>query len=180
MCILNKLLLVTVVFTFIISGCKIGPKVIYSDVTLEYDREEGGELTRYKNGEPYTGTQTFRYRKTDKVYYTNTFEEGLLTQTKGFTEDNSIEWNIKFEYVDKKKARTMRFYPDGSIKEDRITASGTESGVGTTKMWHENGQLQFEMGTDENNQYHGLMTKWDEEGSVIEQENYEHGARVDI
>lgn len=72
------------------------------------------------------------------------------------------------------------YYANGNRQMEWLLGGITENGMGFTREWHPNGQLKFEMGWDENREYHGLMTKWDEEGNILDQENYSHGKKVEV
>lgn len=177
---LHNTLLLCFFAAFILSGCYVGEEARYSDIDLEVDKV-GDQLVYYKSGESYTGKQTYRYSKTDNLFSEAEFENGLRTKTIGYERDGSgIRWHHEYEYIDGELAKTVTFFPDGQKNMEVIYANTTDDGIGITRYWHPNGQLNFEMSWIEDHKYHGLMTKWDEEGNILEQENYENGEPVDL
>ncbi|MEX0608083.1 MAG: hypothetical protein WD016_04145 [Balneolaceae bacterium] len=174
---MNKLLsLLFIVLMF--TGCYVGDKHLYPDVLLTTAPNEEDKLQYLKSGEPFTGTQTYRYTKTDSLYSVTTFQEGFRSQSTGYSQDNgSVLWRIAF--IGSEISKREEYYADGTKKMEWLLAGpGVEESY--TKYWHENGQLSFEMFWNEQNQYHGVMTKWDEEGNILEQESYENGLQVSL
>ena len=51
--------------------------------------------------------------------------------------------------------------------------------LGYNKQWYSNGGLKFEAYFKGNIEYEGLMTLYDENGEILEQERYEEGELVE-
>lgn len=181
--IFNKILTIACIAFVTMPGCTSEEEptgALYSNVDLEMKLPDGGAHFRLLDGEPFTGEQIFRYVKNDSLFVVNKFNEGLRQQTIAYNEDGSIKGTYKYKYKNGHFVGGTEYYSDGSKKLDWLQGGASEDGLGFTKEWHPNGQLKFEMQWDENNQYHGLMTKWDEQGNIIAQEKYEHGKQVAI
>ncbi|MEX1010846.1 MAG: hypothetical protein WDZ29_02165 [Balneolaceae bacterium] len=59
------------------------------------------------------------------------------------------------------------WYENGQIQEEFFPFH--------VRQWFENGQMKAEVGMDEDQEYHGAMRVWDQEGNLIAHEVYEHG-----
>ena len=176
----NKILTIACVVFVTVPGCTSEEEptgFLYSNVELEM-APESGALVRYLEGEPFTGEQIYRFSKNDSIYIINSFQDGFLTGSVAFKKDGSVRAKYEYKFNNGNHVGLTEYYSDGSKKSDWLQGGASEDGLGFTKEWHPNGQLKFEMQWDENNQYHGLMTKWDDKGNIIAREKYEHGQLV--
>ena len=156
---------------------------LYSNVDLYIDRDRADELgiekrgvgIRFdKSGTPFTGTQEFRYVKNDSLFSETIYVDGLLKSTTAYHKDGSLMGKHEFGYIGEEFKTTKRYNEDGLLVEEWLTPT-TEDSLGSIKQWHTNGQLKFEMTFKKGMNYHGLMTMYNEQGEVIEQERYEDG-----
>lgn len=68
------------------------------------------------------------------------------------------------------------YYPDGQIQLEMRFRGGKL--IGTSRSWHENGQLATRGSFDDNDQAHGLAEWWDQKGNLIKSESFVHGTGV--
>lgn len=130
-------------------------------------------------GKPFTGTQSTFYRKNDQLYSQSVFEDGLNTSLILYNKDGSQRARVEHEYLESEMVWNKRYNEDDLLVMESKSYRVTDDGFGFVKRWHDNGQIQFEMKTDENGNYQGLMTLYDEEGNVLKQENYKDGVLVE-
>ncbi|HET8865051.1 MAG TPA: M56 family metallopeptidase [Gracilimonas sp.] len=160
---------------------------LYSTVDLYFDNDRAEELGLLKDGPmikfdksgtPFTGTQQYRYVVNDSLFSETIYVDGITTSTTAYHKDGSLMGKYEFGYVEDKFWATKHYNEDGLLIEEWQTPESEDS-LGYIKQWHQNGQLKFEMTYKKGMKYHGLMTLYDEEGEIIEQERYEDGKLVE-
>jgi antitoxin component YwqK of YwqJK toxin-antitoxin module len=128
-----------------------------------------------KNGEPYTGTQTYYYEDEDaqgKPFLIRTFDNGLLQHEEAFHKNGEKVGQTEYEYQDAQIVKVTSYFPDGNKRSETIRPSSANNSLGMVKEWFENGQLKFEVNIDQDNKYAGRMTLYDEEGNIVKQQEY--------
>lgn len=159
--------------------------VLYTDVKLYLpnpveDLVKGQSLRMNDwTGKPFTGTTSSFYRKNDQLYSESVYENGLNTSVKMYNNDGSQRTRVEHDYSEAEMVWNRHYNEDDLLIMESKSYKISEDGFGFVKRWHDNGQLQFEMKTDENGKYQGLMTLYDEEGNVLEQENYKDGVLIE-
>ncbi len=159
----------------------------YSDVELHYDANRSKELGMpvtlgaqfTSSGELFTGTQRVYYKENDSLHMELYFEDGLNVGSV-HERDGDIYRQVHGTYRDKRHFEEM--YVNDVLVHKDIPPGKNEDGLGQVRMWHENGQLAFESfytGYTGNIVKQGLMTEYDEEGNIIQQERYEDGELVE-
>jgi len=160
---------------------------LYSNVDLYIDPDRADELGIEKRGtgimfdetgNPFTGTQQVRHVSNDSLYSETVYMDGVLKSNTVYNEDGTLMGKYEFDYIGEKFLTTKRFNKDGLLIEEWISPTADDT-LGSIKQWHSNGQLKFEMTFKENLIYHGLMTRYNENGDVIKQEKYENGELVE-
>jgi len=162
-------------------------ETIYSNVDLYVNPEKSKKLKgnregiglRFKeNGDPFTGTQELRFVENDNLFSKMVYEEGVLKSTTAYHKDGSLKSKYEYDFIDDQFKTIKQFNEDSILVEEWI--SPTENNpLGTIKQWHENGQIKFKAYFSGNIQYQGLMTLYDEQGNILEQERYEDGELIE-
>ncbi|MBD3617401.1 MAG: hypothetical protein HUJ22_12605 [Gracilimonas sp.] len=135
-----------------------------------------------EKGERYTGTQKTISKETGEIIKENIYENGLLIKLKYHSGEDSNISHSEYEYKDSTgiKLASRTYYKNGQIMMEGIYPVVSNDFIGTGRHWHPNGVLQFEMSyKNEFINYHGIMTTYDEEGNIIEQERYEDGELIE-
>lgn len=135
-----------------------------------------------EKGERYTGTQKIISKETGEVIGENIYENGLLIKLKYHHGEDSDISHSEHEYKDSTgiELATRTYYKNDQIMMEGIYPVVSNDFIGTSKFWHPNGELEFEMSyKNEFINYHGLMTTYNEEGDIIEQERYEDGELIE-
>ncbi|PKD42406.1 toxin-antitoxin system YwqK family antitoxin [Rhodohalobacter barkolensis] len=140
--------------------------------------ERGTGIMFDKSGTPFTGTQKMRYVKNDSLFSETVYDDGVLKSTTAYHEDGSLMGRHEYDYVGDGFATIKEYNENGLLVEEWLSPT-TEDGLGSIKQWHPNGQLKFEMTHKKGMEYHGLMTKYNDDGEIIEQERYEDGELVE-
>lgn len=75
---------------------------------------------------------------------------------------------------------SMKTYLSGRLMATFIYPTPAREYQGILKYWHREGGLQYEAHflSDPRN-FHGLVTEYDQEGRVIEQERYQEGTLLE-
>lgn len=151
---------------------------VYADVDLVQKTPSDLQFYTLKD-ELYTGELTLYVQENDQLYSKYTFENGILIG--GIIFDETGNQSSRFQSDFENGVRVgFRNYD----AHDQILlgwARTTEPGDSLTLMreWYPNGQLKFEMtsysGEERPMIYEGLMTLYDEQGNVLQQELYENG-----
>lgn len=151
----------------------------------------------------FTGTQRFSLENSDVVAFENIYEKGLRTGYRFYDEKGALvqrgetiyeEGNRVFgasydkngneihrieQSFDGDARLSMRMYSYGNMTLEMIYPSTENSNIGTYKTFHENGALKFEMPATNSNEYNGLMTLYNEQGEILEQELYKNNELVE-
>lgn len=171
--------------------------VLYSNVELFMNPERSDELNikrrgigiRYdSDGNPFTGTLETRYTKNDQLLTNTVFSDGVIKSSEFYNpKTGELVEKSEFGYIGEQFKRT-RVYSSNEILIEEW--SDFQSGkLGYHKKWYENGQLEYEAYfsgpiKDETLKatkipYQGLMTLYDEQGNILEQERYEDGELIE-
>lgn len=160
--------------------------VLYSTVDLyvnppksrALDIERRGMGIRYDSeGNPFTGIQQYRYVKNDSLFNEVVYENGIMKSSVGYDKKGNTLDQFEYGYIGDQYKMVKQIKPNGLVVEKWKDAKPDE--LGYHKQWHPNGQLKYEAYFEGNIEYEGLMTLYDEEGEVIEQERYEDGELVE-
>lgn len=160
--------------------------VLYSTVDLnmnpprseELNIEKRGMGIRYDSeGNPFTGTQQFRYVENDSLFNEVVYENGLMKSSVGYGKSGNALDRFEYGYIGDQYKMVNHIKPNGFIAEEWEDAKPGE--LGYHKQWHPNGQLKYEAYFEGNIEYEGLMTLYNEEGEIIEQQRYEDGELVE-
>ncbi|NGP77617.1 hypothetical protein G3570_13290 [Balneolaceae bacterium YR4-1] len=160
---------------------------LYTNVNLYVNPQRSDELNieqrgmgiRYDSaGNPFTGTQQFRDVNNDQLLSESEYVDGILKSTTAYHDDGSLKLKYEYGYVGQKFKTTKHYNEDGLMIEEWVNPTSTDS-LGYIKQWHPNGQLKYEAYYIENLQYQGLMTLYDKQGNIIEQERYENGELIE-
>ncbi|WP_421773078.1 M56 family metallopeptidase [Gracilimonas sp.] len=170
---------------------------LYSNVDLYMNPERSKELNikrrgigiRYdSDGNPFTGTLETRYTKNDQLLTNTVFSDGVIKSSEFYNpKTGELVEKSEFGYIGEQFKRIRVYSSDEILIEEW---SDFQSGkLGYHKKWHENGQLEYEAYfsgpiKDETLKatkipYQGLMTLYDEQGIIIEQERYEDGELIE-
>lgn len=138
---------------------------------LEYYTRDGGLVN--------DTLRTYR-KKDDKLLHETVYEEGLFVSSTRFDSTGAQKTRTEFTY-DQGFSSGYRLYDENNtlIKESMGSILVPGRGDGSMKEWYPNGQLKFEMATDSNRQYQGMMTMYAENGDVLQQELYKDGELVE-
>ena len=186
----RKIVLLPVIIVLTVMYCtnpKVGDDHLYESVDLYLDRDRAIELGIERRGIgirfdkstdlPFTGTQQLRYINNDNLYAESVYEDGVLKSSTRFDSDGNLESRFEYGYIDDKYSITRQFNENGILIFENV-APDSDKSLGKIKEWHPMGQIKFEMTYKFGGLYHGLMTLYDEEGEIVEQELYEDGELV--
>lgn len=137
----------------------------------------GAQFT--SSGELFTGTQKIYYTKNDSLYMTLYYEDGIETGSL-MTMNGDVILQKKGWYQNAPYLKES--YNNGVLVWKHVPPAENEDGLGYVRMWHQNGELAFEVlytGDPMDKVRQGLMTEYDEEGNIIKQERYEDGELVE-
>ena len=160
---------------------------LYSNVKLHIDYDLNKEMTGKnplprthfdESGNPFTGVQEMRFVKNDSLFSKSVYKEGIIQSTTAYFENGSLMGKSEFGYIGDQFKTTRQYNKDGILIEEWIYPSEGNP-AGTIREWHPNGQLKYEAFFTGNLQFEGLMTLYDEQGNIIEQERYEGGELID-
>lgn len=160
------------------------PNETYSDIELHFDAERSQELGIpptvgahfTSSGELFTGTQKIYYTENDSLYMEMYFEDGINTGSR-MTMNGDVIRQVRGVYRDSPYAKEM--YRNGSLTYKDIPPTESEDEMGYVRMWHDNGQLSFEVSYTGDKVRQGLMTEYDEDGNITKQERYKDGELVE-
>lgn len=155
---------------------------LISDKDLTVKTENGITKAYAPDKVLFTGTQKLFYEENGdkgKLRAEKTYQEGLLMQSITYDRQGKVSKRLKNHYKEDELAKSIYFYPGGNKKSELVYGSSDGERTGSVKEWHQNGQFKFKMSLDSQNQYHGEMVLYDEEGNVVREEIYKAGERVD-
>lgn len=161
----------------------------YPDIDLTVSQTEiqsdvlGGTVLRYKapDSSYFTGTQNYYNKKTDQKVSSFIFENGFKTASISYNENGEETLEHSFEYAGSTNSMVaMRMFNDDGEQVEEWLAPGYDGNtLGSIKEWHPNGSLKFEVKWKEDLKYQGIMTLYDEEGIILEQERYQDGELIE-
>jgi antitoxin component YwqK of YwqJK toxin-antitoxin module len=106
------------------------------------------------------------------------YEEGVLKSTTAYHKDGSLKSKYEYDFIGGQFRTIKQFNEDSMLVEEWISPTDNKP-LGTIKQWHENGQLKYEAYFTGNIKFQGLMTLYDEQGNILEQERYEDGEIIE-
>lgn len=141
---------------------------------------ELGYETEVESGLPITITYYDTARTEGGKYSVvkNEYEGELLATRIFIKEDGTIHGKTTYEYDENGESVSMRGYISEQIIVEFVDQTISESGWNTTRYWHQNGSPKFEL-TSDSLGYQGLMTLYDEQGDVLQQERYKDGELIE-
>ncbi|RNC83102.1 MAG: hypothetical protein ED557_10335 [Balneola sp.] len=165
---------------------------LYTDVKVTVDLASediensipSSPIHKDKNGRPFTGTSSMYYKKNDQLYSTATYVNGIQTGWITFDENGNERYRVKKEY-DEAKWLSTKHFSRGKLKAEWLYRSVTDSEYDIHREYYPDGILKFEMSFTSGSEnkppliYQGLMTLYDEQGNVLEQELYKDGELVE-
>ncbi len=165
---------------------------LYSDVRVFFDPGSldvensipKSPIYKDKHGKPYTGTSNMYYRKNNQLYSTTTYVNGIRTKWVIFDKNGEETYKTDKGY-DGNKWVSTKAYSKGNLTQEWLSSSITDSEYDIHREYHSNGSLKFEMtfSSDLANKkpivYQGLMTLYDEQGNIVQQELYKDGKLVE-
>lgn len=114
-----------------------------------------------------------------KKYHVVNLNKGFIDGDYEFHFDDRLEYKATYE-GGRKHGKTFSYYKNGKTKTE-VTFKRqeyTQSLILHSISYHEDGQLDEEFQYDDNGKRHGKMTQYDENGSIIKQQEYEYGRLV--
>jgi len=162
------------------------PQTTYQEPELHYDGNRSKELGIPLNlgaqfnssGELFTGTQKVYYVENDSLWQEHFYEDGIITGSVIYTDGDSIR-QVHGIFEDRLEMG-KEMYINGMLKYMDVRPHESKDGLGHLRMWHRsNGELAFEAFYKGDKEYQGLMTEYDEDGSIIMQERYEAGELIE-
>lgn len=154
----------------------------YNNVDLHYDADRSEELGVYfgaqytSDGELFTGTQRVYHKENDHLHIELHYKDGINIGSV-MTRDGDIYRQVHGIYLDKPHFKEM--YVNDILVHQDVPPTESEDGMGHIRMWHENGELAFEVSYTGDTVYRGLMTEYDEDGNITMQERHEDGEVVE-
>ena len=158
-----------------------------ADVELVYpdplDTQESELLYRSTDGELYSGVVTYLEQETNQLHSRQFFENGLMVSSIDYDEDGNQFVRLEYIFDNGIQAGFRQFGPDDLIIREWVGTPEPDDSLTMIREWHPNGQLKFEMLASEGEKhtllYQGLMTLYDEQGNILEQELYKDGELIE-
>jgi hypothetical protein len=163
-----------------------GNDELYTNVDLylnpprseELNIEKRGMGIRYdSDGNPFTGTQEFRFVKNDSLFNEIIYENGIMKSSVAYDNEGNALDRFEYGYIGDQFKMVKHIKPNGMVVEEWRNVTPGE--LGYHKKLHSNGQLKYEAYFEENIEYEGLMTLYNETGEVIERGRYEDGELIE-
>lgn len=165
------------------------PDTLYEDVKLHHEALPADFNRTYKRrpildmtNTPFTGTQSMFFKIDDRLHSTQTYEVGYLTERIYFDKAGSQIIRYVFEYQDGFQTSFQQYDQDNNIVQQAkstVFNDGNKILFTRSKQWYPNGQLRFDFSFVQTSErpavYDGLMSHYDEQGLVLEQELYKDG-----
>jgi antitoxin component YwqK of YwqJK toxin-antitoxin module len=148
--------------------------------TVKVDDNYAFTIMKTEEGEPFTGSNKLFDPKTGVLKKEAIFDNGLPTSVKSYNGVGQVSFRTVFEYSEGIPVK-QRYYMLGQLFSEYIYPTHERDYQGVQRYWHtEEGVLQYEAHflMDPDN-FHGMVTAFDTQGSIIEQERYENGALVE-
>jgi antitoxin component YwqK of YwqJK toxin-antitoxin module len=133
-----------------------------------------------EEGEPFSGTQRLLNLENNSLKIKTEVDEGVIKSRTVFHDTGEVHNRIEYEY----RGDTLVYSKsiiNGKFFQENFYPSISESGMLVTKTYFPNGQIQHEsqqLFVDETGSYQGLMTLYDEEGNILEQDLYDNGKLI--
>lgn len=187
---LTALLLVTLLFC----DKQSNPDELYTDIQLQLesphyrqtllDRNFDDSRVFDMNGKLFTGTQNYYFKSDDKLFTSVRFKEGLRIREQTFKRTGEEWYRVEIDYdFESGEQVSIHAYDEGALTMESINSSPDHNGLDLYREWYPNGQLKFEMTSysEENKPvvYQGMMTRYDPQGNILEQELYKGGELVE-
>ncbi len=135
------------------------------------------------NGELYTGELNLYSPEDNQLYRKQFFEDGLIVGTIEFDEDGNQFYRVENVFENGLQAGFRQFGPDNQIVREWVGTPEPDDSLTVFREWHPNGQLKFEMFSSSGERralvYEKIMTLYDEQGNILEQEMYEDGKLIE-
>jgi antitoxin component YwqK of YwqJK toxin-antitoxin module len=148
--------------------------------TVAVDDNYAFTIMKTEEGEPFTGSNKLFDPKTGILKKEAIYDNGLPTSIKTYNGVGQVSFRTVFEYSEGIPVK-QRYYMLGQLFSEYIYPTPERDYQGVQRYWHtEEGVLQYEAHflMDPDN-FHGMVTAFDTQGSIIEQERYENGALVE-
>jgi hypothetical protein len=142
------------------------------------DNSRGFDIRFDSDGNPFTGTQEIRFAETGKLRFKQIYNDGHIVESIQYNVQEDIMVVNKYEY-EGARVNVREMYDENNRLMSQWMSLDSEDSLQTGKYWHPNGQLRFEFSFKDEMIYHGLMTLYDENGEILEQELYEDGELVE-
>ncbi len=160
---------------------------LYADVSLGYKlptENKAGDLHYYTlDGQLFTGEATYYKRENDQLYSKQLFEDGLMVGAIQYDKEGNQAYRVEHVFVDGVRAGFRHYGANDQILRDWVGTPKPGDSLTVMREWHPNGQLKFEMTSyseeDRPMVYEGLMTLYDEQGNILQQELYEDGELIE-
>lgn len=136
------------------------------------------------NGELFTGTANSFFKSDDKLLTSITYKEGLRVKEQTFKRTGEEWYRVEIDYDFKSGEQiSIHAYDEGVLTMQIFTSSPEHDGLDLYREWHPNGQLKFEMTSYSEDKrpiiYEGMMTRYNQQGDIIEQELYKDGNLIE-
>lgn len=144
----------------------------------EFFNKNTGELAWIEQFENGLNTTSF-YISNDLITssgaseFHHTYKNDEQVEMVAYNKDKAVVY--KWEISD---SVTRHYGPNEQLTFDSHSKIIDGKRVHSLREWHPNGQLKFEM-TSDSLGYQGLMTLYDEQGEVLQQERYEDGELIE-
>lgn len=185
--------LLVIVLVFCDQSSSMIPDELYTDVKLNYKTLPTDYRKTYKrdpilhqNQVPFTGTQNMYYRADDRLHSSSTYKEGYLSERLYFDKDGSQAMRYVYKFEDGYQILFQRYDKNDSLLAEAKRTKIEENEyllLSNEKEWYNNGQLRYEssyyMSSERPAIYHGLMSLYDEQGTILQQELYKDGELIE-
>jgi antitoxin component YwqK of YwqJK toxin-antitoxin module len=181
------------------------PEFLYDEHGTEFDDTRRNIPVYDGNGVLFNGTRRLLEKGTDKLLAETVFEGGILLSVQFYDQRISqniqrqvvhregsdkliaenYDWNNelmgKHEYIFNNDTVVIsrRYLNNDVLADEWIDQEASDDGLGHIREWHPNGQLKYEVAFKDSLRYHGLMSLYDEQGNIMEQERYENGELIE-
>lgn len=172
------------------------PPTTYKDVELKsegvtglyHPLDERTGLLIGPNGEPYTGEQNTYHVETDLVISKETIINGKVTRREFPSYDSTGAYQYKSVVIpslDENGNKVTTYYSDRTTDSLILNFETiVESELQTHNFYYPDGQIQMSASykwdpTKKDLLKHGLITEYDEENNIIQQERYQDGKLIE-
>jgi len=133
-----------------------------------------------EDGEPYSGSNKLFDPKTGILETEAIYDKGMPISIKTYNGIGQVFFRNVFDY-ENGLPKKQRLYISGNLFMEYIYPTPERDYQGIQRYWHlEEGKIQYEahfLNNSEN--FHGLVTEFDTQGNIVEQERYEDGELVE-